>query len=175
MDDARLVEGVLRGEVPFDAVTQRFGPRMYRRAYRLLGNRRDAIDACQCAFIRAWERRNRYDPAKGEFGAWLYRIVSNVAYSMLRQRKREPVSLDALPESEQPSCEGPAKAVERKLCCEALWRAVSGLPPLERQVMVGLYKDGKHQREVAAEVHRSEREVRNIRDRAVAHLRMVLL
>lgn len=59
-------------------------PRSFRTACLILGNRSDAEEAVQEAFLRAW--RFRASLATGsDIKPWLYRVVVNTCNSKLRQ------------------------------------------------------------------------------------------
>jgi RNA polymerase sigma factor (sigma-70 family) len=66
-------------------------------AYRMLGGYADAEDAVQEASVRAWTSFESLAD-RSSFRAWMYRIVSNVCYDVLRTRKRR-----ALPEEKAPA------------------------------------------------------------------------
>ena len=55
-----------------------------RTAYLILGNRLDAEDAVQEAFLRAWKFRASLASASS-FKPWLYRVVVNTCNSKLRK------------------------------------------------------------------------------------------
>jgi RNA polymerase sigma factor (sigma-70 family) len=61
--------------------------RAYAQALRFLGNKTDAEDTVQEAFIRVVRTAHRYDPST-PFAAWLGRFVHNTALEMLRSRRR---------------------------------------------------------------------------------------
>ncbi len=77
--------------------------RVYSYAYFILGNREDAEDATQEAFLRLWDRCKEKDHSR--IAPWLMRVTRNLCIDMLRRRKTsatnrvapEPVDLDALP------------------------------------------------------------------------------
>lgn len=74
-------------------------------AYRLLGGYQDAEDAVQDASLRAWKHLASFE-ARASFRAWMYRIVSNACFDMLRSRKRR-----VLPDEMGPSVEpGPPRS-----------------------------------------------------------------
>ena len=62
-------------------------PRGYVAAFRWLGTRDEARDACQEAALRAWGARKSYD-GKRAFYPWFYRILRNVCVDRLRVRGR---------------------------------------------------------------------------------------
>jgi RNA polymerase sigma-70 factor (ECF subfamily) len=55
-----------------------------RTAFLILGNRLDAEDAVQEAFLRAWKFRNSLSK-ESSFKPWLYRVVVNSCNTRLRQ------------------------------------------------------------------------------------------
>lgn len=58
--------------------------RSFRTACLILGNRSDAEEAVQEAFLRAWKFRASLATAT-DFKPWLYRVVVNTCNSKLRQ------------------------------------------------------------------------------------------
>jgi RNA polymerase sigma-70 factor (ECF subfamily) len=58
-------------------------PQSVRTAYLILGNRLDAEDAVQEAFLRAWRFRDSL-AKESSFKPWLYRVVVNTCNSRLR-------------------------------------------------------------------------------------------
>lgn len=66
---------------------------IYRLAYRLMGNERDAEDVVQETFLSAFKAIERFD-GRSSLGTWLFRIAYNAA--MMRLRRKQPlfVSVD---------------------------------------------------------------------------------
>lgn len=62
-------------------------------ALQLLGNREDAEEIAQDAFLKAYQALDSY---KGEskFSTWIYRIIYNAAISRMRKKKLETSSID---------------------------------------------------------------------------------
>lgn len=60
--------------------------RAYGLAYQYTGNKEDALDVVQDAFIRAYINLKRFDLGR-EFGPWLLTIVRNLSIDLLRKRK----------------------------------------------------------------------------------------
>ncbi len=63
-------------------------------AVRMLRDRRDAEEALQDAFVRAFKALPRFQ-GRSSFSTWLYRIVFNVCSSALERRSLGTVSLSA--------------------------------------------------------------------------------
>jgi len=75
---------------------------MFRAAYALLGNKADAEDAVQEAFLRLVEKDPPFKDAEHE-KAWLLRVTINISKNMLKAsgRKNLPVTEDIPYENNQ--------------------------------------------------------------------------
>ncbi|MCA8978431.1 MAG: sigma-70 family RNA polymerase sigma factor [Planctomycetes bacterium] len=71
----------------FAALVERHEAPLYRFLLARVGDRCEAEDLCQDAFLRAWERLDRYDE-RWQFSTWLYTIALRMAVS--RGRKLRP-------------------------------------------------------------------------------------
>src|SRR3954469_14033032 len=98
MSDRIIIQQVLEGNVEaFARLVDRHYARCARIAARILGNREDAEEALQDAFLRAYKALGDYEDRE-RFAAWLTRIVVNQCRTMLaRTRRREAVFLDVDP------------------------------------------------------------------------------
>jgi RNA polymerase sigma-70 factor, ECF subfamily len=88
----------LAGELPSSQMLHvlSFGlPALYRRAYKLLGNKADAEDAVQDALLAAHKHLNQFR-GDAQISTWLTSILTNCARMQLRNRLRyEHLSLDS--------------------------------------------------------------------------------
>jgi len=86
--DAELVAVARNGGVQaFAELSRRYRDTYTRFAVRMVGNRDEAEDVLQSAFIRAYRAlESCRDPAR--FGAWLYQIVANECRSFVFRRAR---------------------------------------------------------------------------------------
>jgi RNA polymerase sigma-70 factor (ECF subfamily) len=99
--DAEIVQQVRAGDTAaFAMLVARYRDRLGRYAVHMLGNREDAEEAVQDAFVRAYRSLARCDDG-ARFGAWLFGILVNRCRtagrrSGRRQRTfvRDPVSLE---------------------------------------------------------------------------------
>src|SRR2546423_7026991 len=88
--DAVLVKRSLRGDGDaFAALFDRHAPRVYALAYQLLGDRAEAEDITQDAFLQALSALPTLRQPE-TFGAWVARIATNASLSTLRRRGRLP-------------------------------------------------------------------------------------
>jgi RNA polymerase sigma-70 factor (ECF subfamily) len=102
MDQNRELEcirEVLSGQTQkFALLVEAYQNGAYNLCFKLLGNRDDARDCTQEAFIRAYEslRQFRQD---SKFSTWFYRIVYNGCISRIRKESREKkVDIDVVRE-----------------------------------------------------------------------------
>ncbi len=94
--DAELAEQAKGGDRDaFGALVRRYQGLAIARAYALVGDRAEAEDVAQEAFMRAFRSLHQLrQPAA--FGAWLLRTVSNAARRTSRRRSRRPGPLPSV-------------------------------------------------------------------------------
>lgn len=88
LSDETLLQSFISGDAEsFDALMRRHEDRIFTLACRMTGNRHDALDATQEAFIAAFRNAKKF---KGDaaFSTWLYRIAVNSCTDLLRRKKR---------------------------------------------------------------------------------------
>jgi RNA polymerase sigma-70 factor, ECF subfamily len=74
-----------------DKLVRHFEKPVYNAAFRMLGNKEEAADVTQTAFMKLFENIDRFDPHYRLF-SWIYRIALNEAISQLgRRRTFEPL------------------------------------------------------------------------------------
>jgi RNA polymerase sigma-70 factor (ECF subfamily) len=66
------------------------GQAVFGLLVRILGDRASAEDVQQQVFLEAWQRAERYDPARGGLLTWLLTIARSRAIDHLRRRVPEP-------------------------------------------------------------------------------------
>jgi RNA polymerase sigma-70 factor (ECF subfamily) len=80
---ARTADG--DGEA-FQALVERHSQRSLRLAQRISGNASDAEELVQEAFLRLWTKAETWQPGRGKFTTWFFRILVNLCLD----RKRRP-------------------------------------------------------------------------------------
>ena len=89
--DETLIERILNGDaLAFEQLVGRYEQKVFNIAFRMSGDREDALDLSQESFIRAYRALNRFE-GQSAFSTWLFRIVTNTCIDALRKRKRQPV------------------------------------------------------------------------------------
>ena len=91
LDDSTLLERFVAGDHPaFDALVRRHEDRVFGLTLRMTGDRADALDATQDAFLSVFRKAATFR-SDAAFSTWLYRIAVNSANDLLRKRKRFPI------------------------------------------------------------------------------------
>jgi len=98
-DEAALLIAACGGDRgAFGQLVRAYQRKAYAVAYGLVGNRDDALDLAQEAFVKAYRALDRFDTSM-PFYPWLYRILRNTCLNHLKKRKRRgESSLDAMHE-----------------------------------------------------------------------------
>ncbi len=80
--------------VEFEKLVQRTKRQAYNIAFRMTGNRDDAEDLTQEAYLRAYRSFSTYNKTL-PFEGWFFRILSNLFIDLMRRKpKQKPLSLD---------------------------------------------------------------------------------
>ena len=127
----------------------------FRTACLILGNRDDAEEAVQEAFLRAWRFRDSLSSVPS-IRPWLYRVVVNSCYSKLRQeiphrdRRASDGPLGTLPDADA----GPDSVAERTMVAETVLSALQRLPVSLRVPVVLRYYADLSERDIALAIGR---------------------
>ncbi len=129
---------------------------VYNLVARMLRDPAAAQDLTQEAFIRAFRHLATFDAAH-KFSNWILRIARNAAIDALRRREPEFVPLDedgegrAAPAETIPAPPGEDgfRRLERQDAARALERALSGLRPEYRELIVLRYHEDLSYEEIA--------------------------
>ncbi len=83
-----------RDHAEFEKLVERTQRQAYNIAYRMTGNRDDAEDLTQEAYLRAYRSFGTYN-RQLPFESWFFRILSNLFIDLMRRKpKQKPLSLD---------------------------------------------------------------------------------
>ena len=139
-----VIRRVQRGDTDaFEALVAAYEKNVFNVALQMTGNREDAQDMTQEAFLKAYSSLSSFR-GDSKFSSWLYRIVSNVCLDFKRRQGRRPsssltvedddgenVQLDIADESQSPEA-----LLERKMTREAVRAGLQQLPDEQRQILL---------------------------------------
>ncbi len=149
LDDERLIEACLAGEKEaFGSLVQRYQDRLYPTVFRISGCAEDAQDLLQDAFLRAFEKLDRFRGGSS-FYTWLYRIAVNLALSG-RRRRHPPTPRLAIDPADDSSLTDPAMPAERAEREAIVQKALNALAPDHRAVVVLKDLEGLRYEQIAA-------------------------
>ncbi len=113
---------------------------VYNLTYRMLGNAKEAEDAAQETFLRAYTRLVTYQTDK-KFSSWLLAIASHYCIDLLRRRRFTWLSLDELPFLDQAAGERnqPEEAAIRREERDEVRQMLAQLPPQYRAAVILRY------------------------------------
>lgn len=118
----------------FGRLVKQCAGRAIGAAYMLLGNRDDAMEASQDAFVKAWRNIDRFD-GRSKFQTWYSAILRNVCISRLR-RKRHPTVELAIEPPGAGEADDPSVLAERNERTDRIWQAIRQLPLKHREIIV---------------------------------------
>ena len=151
IDEGEIIGRVLAGdrEAFADLVDAYKGP-VFRLAFRMTGNSRDADDLTQEIFLRAFQSLGRFRPGE-RFFPWLYTVGLNVIRNHLRKGKALPEdgSATGAPEVTDPRGD-PADAVLYGERSRRIQAYLLSLPPTVRETLVLRFYEGMSFEDIAA-------------------------
>jgi RNA polymerase sigma-70 factor (ECF subfamily) len=93
-DEHLLVSSAKSGDTTaFEELVNRYEPKIFRLTLNITGNREDAEDAMQDAFLKSFSHLKEFQ-GNSRFYTWLVRIAANEALMRLRKRRPNVLSLD---------------------------------------------------------------------------------
>lgn len=121
-------------------------PRSLRFALHMVGNREDAEEAVQDAFVRVYHNLGRFrDDAR--FEPWLFRILANRCRSLMEKRRRHAVVIQY---GEVPERGGPPAAENEKDWTEEVYRILATLPIEQKEAFLLRHVEDMAYEDIAA-------------------------
>ena len=145
LTDDYLLEQIRQGDATsFETLFYRHYDRVYGLLFRLVGNRGEAEDLSQEAFLKLYRHaftkrplgKNLFKSEQGQnISAWLYRVATNLGYDALRTRSRRQ-QRDTLLLPDPQGSPGAEKEVERREEQTAVRAALARLPQRQVQLLL---------------------------------------
>ena len=149
MSDESLMALVIGGEhQAFAQLVRRHTQRFFGAAYRVVANASEAEDIVQEAFLKLWDRPERWNADKGaKFTTWFYRVVTNTALDAVRRRRPQAGAdvLDGVADGGAAADEALAAGEE----AQAVEQAVQSLPERQKMALNLCFYEGLSNKEAA--------------------------
>ena len=167
----------------FERIVDDYQRRLYGFALRMTGNREDAEEIVQDAFVRAFRALGKMSEEQRRelrLQPWLYTITLNVTRNRLRSKRPTTVALDAVADPDallKHTAEGPAQPeaiVERNADMVLVEQALLQLPMHLRAAATLRFIEGRSHPEIAEILHQPIGTVKSHVHRAVRILRKIL-
>lgn len=144
VSEKKIIEKVLGGDAnAFEELVLKYEKTVYNLALRMVGDRDDAFDMTQEAFIKAYGSLSSFR-GDSKFSVWIYRIATNVCLDFLRSKSRkQQVSLtvsddddeDAQLDIPDPKAD-PEQQLMQKMSMQSVEEGLKTLPDKQRQILV---------------------------------------
>jgi RNA polymerase sigma-70 factor (ECF subfamily) len=164
MNDLEWIQAAKKGdEDAYAELVRRHSGGLHRAVARILDDDTEAWDVVQMAFLKAWQKLDRYNP-RYSFTTWLYRIGTNLAIDLLRSRTSRERAHKAGTEHRLRLVghgEDAGARAERTEAASVLQQLVRILTPQQRSAFVLREMEGLETAEVAEVLGCSATTVRN--------------
>ncbi len=141
IDDRQIIERCLSGEKEaFRFLVERYQKQAVGHSLTILGNREDASDATQEAFVDAFQALKSFDAAR-RFYPWFYVLLRNRCFKLINKRR-------VAENIENAEILAPQSGVSNEERI-ALERALRELSKEEREIVTLKYLDGFSYDEIA--------------------------
>ncbi|GIU47021.1 RNA polymerase sigma factor ECF family 11 [Shewanella sairae] len=157
--DAQLVELTAhlvnvannRDKAAYAQLFSYFAPKILNFANQKLANQGCAMDLVQETMTTVWTKAHLFDADKGAVTTWVFTIMRNRCFDMLRKvqhNKEDTYGDDIWPVFETPE----SNEHEDHILTAKLLKHVDALPPLQRQVVKGIYLQELSQQELSSKL-----------------------
>lgn len=148
--DANLILAAQSDIAAFDALYDRYLPRVFHYARAYVSNTEEASDLTQLVFLRALEALPRYRARGVPFAVWLFRIARHAAIDA-RRRQRPTVPWETITEARHPATTEPLdQALIRQEDLARLRHEISHLSTEQRELLALSFAAGLSAPEIAA-------------------------
>ncbi len=162
----------------FEHLVRRNTSRVHALLYRFLGGGDQVEDLTQEVFLRVFRNAHRYKPT-AKFSTWIYRITANLAFNVLRSRRRIEFSQLETSKDQQSTFERnisdysaptPGDGLDRNELREKIIEALQNLPENQKiAIILNKYEHKSHE-EIAEILNRSTMAVKSLLSRARKNL-----
>ncbi len=155
--DQALLEQALQGDrVAYGQLADRYQARSLALATGILGNRDDALETLQEAYLKSWKALSLFVHGKPFFPCF-YRILRNACIQRIRRRKiRQTLPFqaknsdgDTLPEPVDIASPRPEELLAQDEASQLVAQALSRLLTSDREILTLKHFDGLTYREIA--------------------------
>jgi len=156
LSDEILVARVARGDrTALETLYDRHASIVLGIFLKITGDRAAAEEVLQDTFWRVWQSAASFQPRRGSFTGWLFRIARNLAIDACRRSSARPQEIAATMEAGQILDQMPdpglgvTEQAQLRLEVQQMRKALAILPREQRQVIEMAYFHGMTRQEIA--------------------------
>ena len=152
LDDSNLIKKCLGGQVEcYGQLVDRYSSRIINLAFAMTGDRHEAEDVAQEAFVRAFKGLAKFQK-RAKFSSWLYQIALNLCKDHLKAKSRhaKPTSDEQLAAIDGDPKQQALRLVLKEELSEKMREAINKLPFVYRESFVLRHLQGLDYGDVAA-------------------------
>src|SRR5215218_6202321 len=139
LTDEQLMTNLDRPEVEgaISTLYDRYSRTVFGVGFNILGDRSLAEELVQEVFLKVWRSSGTFDPSRGSFSTWLFRVTRSVALDLYRKRARR---VPQVPDGElhisavRDSSAGPEEIADEAWLSWRVSRALEVLDAAHREV-----------------------------------------
>ena len=139
-------------EAAFAQLYGRYGRTVFGVGLKILGDRSLAEELIQEVFLKVWRSSSTFDPSRGSFSTWLFRVTRSVALDLYRKRAnrvRPVLEGDSHIAAVKDRSAGPQEIVDDSWLSWRVSRALEVLDTPHREVIELAYFGGLSQKEIS--------------------------
>ncbi len=140
----------------FALLYDRYAPLVFKLALRIVGDRAEAEDILQEAFLQVWRTAASYDVRRGQPSTWLVTIARSRAIDRLRSREqwRQRHGMPGVQFGKPGGANDLRQEMSEREGAAIVRSAVDSLPEEQRQAIELAYFDGLTQSEIARKLQK---------------------
>jgi RNA polymerase sigma-70 factor (ECF subfamily) len=143
-----------RDKIAFTKLFEFFAPKIQRIARSKFPNEAQASEVVQETMSNVWRKAHLFNPDKGAATTWVYTVMRNVTFDMLRKikgNKEDNLSDDIWPIAESMTVED--ESFDDHLENEQLLTVIKKLPEVQQEVVKGFYFREMSQEQLAVHLN----------------------
>jgi len=145
-DEKDLIEAIItKDNELYRGLVDRYKTGLIIHCEHIVEDREQAEDIAQEAFIKAYYQLSKFNPNKGRFSTWLYRIATNTALDYLRKNKHQ-VNVEEIESRADETMPAELEEDEKQVIRDAITTLE---PPKYGAVIKAYFWEGKSYGEIA--------------------------
>jgi RNA polymerase sigma-70 factor (ECF subfamily) len=147
-NDEQMMIRIQQGDYQaFQCLVEQYLSPLYRFAWRMLGNSKDADDVVQETFIKVWRNAHQWQAEKAKLSTWLHSIVHHCCIDIHRQNRLITVDLEEAAEVIAPEA---TNGIFQTEILDQVENALQQLPERQKSAILLCYYQGLTNQEAAA-------------------------